>query len=80
MSKDDRMLGRFDMYSEHILHIDLFSSMHVIKEAAQSSKTEGTQTNMEEALLAEEDVPFGKRNDWIEVHNYINARNSISNR
>ena len=75
LSKADRMLGRLDMYSEHIPNIDLFISMHVMKEATQSSKIERTQTNMEEALLAKEDVPLDKRNDWMEVHNYINAMN-----
>ena len=75
LSKADRMLGRLDMYSEHIPNIDLFISMHVMKEATHSSKIEGTQTNMEEALLAKEDVPLDKRNDWMEVHNYINAMN-----
>ena len=71
LSKADRMLGRLDMYSEHIPNIDLFISMHVMKEATQSSKIEGTQTNMEEALLAKEDVPLDKRNDWMEVHNFL---------
>lgn len=75
LSKADRMLGRLDMYSEHIPNIDLFISMHVIKEATQSSKIEGTQTNMEEAILSKEDVPLDKRNDWMEVQNYINAMN-----
>lgn len=75
LSKADRMLGRLDMYSEHIPNIDLFISMHVIKEATQSSKIEGTQTNMKEAILSKEDVPLDKRNDWMEVQNYINAMN-----
>lgn len=75
LSKADRMLGRLDMYSEHIPNIDLFISMHVVKEATQSSKIEGTQTKMEDALLNEEDVPLDKRNDWAEVHNYIEAMN-----
>lgn len=75
LSKADRMLGRLDMYSEHIPNLDLFISMHIMKEATQSSKIEGTQTNMEEALLSKEDVPLDKRDDWMEVHNYINAMN-----
>lgn len=75
LSKADRMLGRLDMYSEHIPNIDLFISMHIIKEATQSSKIEGTQTNMEDAILSKEDVPLDKRDDWTEVHNYINAMN-----
>lgn len=75
LSQADRMLGRLDMYSEHIPNIDLFISMHIIKEATQSSKIEGTQTKMEDAIRDEEDVPLDKRDDWAEVHNYINAMN-----
>jgi Fic family protein len=73
LSKADRQLGRLDMYSEHIPDIDLFISIHVLKEATQSSKIEGTQTNMQEALLEKEDVSNEKRDDWEEVQNYINA-------
>lgn len=75
LSKADRMLGRLDMYSEHIPNIELFIAMHIMKEATQSSKIEGTQTRMEDALMSEEDVPLDKRDDWAEVHNYINAMN-----
>jgi Fic family protein len=73
LSKADRDLGRLDMYSNYIPNIDLFISMHVLKEATQSSKIEGTQTNIEEALREKEDVPLDKRDDWEEVQNYINA-------
>ena len=73
LSQADRELGRLDMYSKYIPNIDLFISMHVLKEATQSSKIEGTQTNMDEALLDREDIPLDKRDDWEEVQNYINA-------
>ncbi len=48
LSQADRQLGRLDMYSEYIPNIDLFISMHVLKEA--------TKTNIEDALLDKEDV------------------------
>lgn len=76
LSKADRDLGRLDMYSNYIPNIDLFISMHVLKEATQSSKIEGTQTNIEEALRDREDVPLNKRDDWEEVQNYIHAMES----
>ncbi len=73
LSQADRQLGRLDMYSEYIPNIDMFISMHVLKEATQSSKIEGTQTNIEEALLDQEDIVLEKRDDWEEVQNYIEA-------
>ena len=76
LSKADRQIGRLDMYSEHIPDIDLFISMHVLKEATQSSRIEGTQTNMEEALLDIEDISIEKRDDWEEIQNYIAAMNN----
>src|SRR5699024_4231 len=61
LSQADRHLGRLDMYSEYV-HIELFIQMHIAKEAVQSSKIEGTQTNIKDAFLAKEDILFEKRN------------------
>ena len=72
LSKADRQLGGLDMYSEYV-NIELFISMHIAKEATQSSKIEGTQTNMEEAFLNKDEISIEKRDDWEEVQNYISA-------
>jgi len=74
LSKADRHLGRLDMYSEYV-NIDLFIRMHIAKEATQSSKIEGTQTNMEEVFLNKDEISSEKRADWEEVQNYISAMN-----
>lgn len=75
LSQADTQLGRLDMYSEYIPNIDLFISMHVFKEATKSSRIEGTQTTIEEALLDIDDIADEKRDDWEEVQNYIRALN-----
>lgn len=80
LSKADRQLGRLDMYSDYIPNIDLFISMHVLKEATQSSKIEGTKTNIAEALQNKIDIAEEKRDDWEEVQNYIEALNTAIKR
>lgn len=74
LSKADRFLGRLDMYSEYV-NIDLFIRMHIAKEATQSSKIEGTQTNVEDVFFNKNEISEEKRNDWEEVQNYVNAMN-----
>ena len=74
LSQADRSLGRLDMYSEYV-SIELFIRMLIAKEATQSSKIEGTRTNMEDAFLEKKEVATEKREDWEEVQNYISAMN-----
>ena len=50
--------------------------MHIVHEASASSRIEGTQTGMEEAILPETSIEEERRNDCREVNNYVNAMNS----
>jgi Fic family protein len=72
LSKADLQLGRLDTFSQYV-NIELYISMHIVKEATQSTKIEGTQTNIEEAFLEKEEIALDKRDDWEEVQNYIIA-------
>ena len=69
-------LGELNSYARLVPNIDLFIELHVTKEALISSRIEGTQTQMEEALMDEEEISPERRDDWKEVINYIHALNS----
>jgi Fic family protein len=73
LSRADRQLGRLDMFSEYVPNLDLFIQMHVTKEATKSSRIEDTRTEIEEAILPEEEISAERRDDWVEVNNYIRA-------
>ncbi len=76
LSLADRQLGRLDMFSEYVPNLELFIQMHVTKEATLSSRIENTRTEIEEAILPEEEILLERRDDWREVNNYIKAMRS----
>jgi len=75
LEKASLKLGELNSFARFVPNINLFIHLHVTKEAVISSRIEGTQTGMNEALFPEEEITPEKRSDWKEVNNYTKALN-----
>lgn len=75
LEKANLSLGGLASYSELIPNIEVYIQLHIKTEAHNSNRIEGTKTTIEEDLMKVEDVSPEKRDDRIEVQNYINAMN-----
>jgi Fic family protein len=75
LGQADRALGELNAFAQLIPDIEFFIRMYVAKEAKQSSRIEGIETNIEDAFKSAEDLLPEARDDWGEVQAYIRAIN-----
>ena len=64
LAEANRKIGALDAFSSHIPDIDIFIEMHITKEATQSSKIEGTRTELEEAIKTSSEIVPERKDDW----------------
>ena len=70
-----RNMSELNAFSLIVPDVDIYIQMHIVKEANTSSRIEGTRTQMDEAIMDQEQIDPEMRDDWQEVQNYIQAMN-----
>ena len=80
LAEANRKLGALDAFSLHVPDIDIYIEMHIAKEAAKSSKIEGTKTEIDEVIKKGSEIAPERKDDWQEVNNYIEAVNASINK
>src|SRR5690554_8224389 len=60
LERASRSLAELDAFTLIVPDVDLFIQMHITKEANNSSRIEGTQTQIDEAVLDAEQI-------WLEI-------------
>lgn len=73
LSEANRWLGELNAFGKFLPDVDTYIRMHALKEANSSNRIEGTQTRMETAARPLDQVDPEKRDDWLEVHQYLKA-------
>lgn len=63
LSEANLSLGNLNAFSVNVPMV-VFIRMHLVKQATQLSRIEGTQTEMEEALLIDDDIQTAKWDDY----------------
>lgn len=76
MEKTSIALGQFSSLIDRVPNTKMFIHSYLRKEATLSSRIEGTQTEIEEAFMTQEDIASEKRDDWAEINAYTNALES----